>query len=485
MRIVLFFAYMIPFLLTVLTIIQGNIPFWYDPARDLILAQNNLQKISLIGQTSGIPGIFYGPYWIWLLSFVQLISKDPRIAVIIILTIPYFVLLPIILVKYNKVFSTTTPLILWVLFVLSFSAYATQIWNPHLAPFFCIVTLLLLATNNYRNVNKGYIYKTLFAGVSAGFLMNFHISFGLSVGLGSIIYLLSRQNKTKTLFIYSAGFLTTYLPFFIFEIRHGFNQIRAVLATIGSTSAVVIDASTIDRAQIISHFFNKASALLQVPSTVGYLITFSGIIYLIYTFKKKQISFSLYETQLLLLLFTTTVAMLGIYLASKNPVWDYHYIGVEVLFLLFLGILISKFFWIRNIIVVWLLVLFTVRIVAFGEELRSDPMKLATLRTKEYIVETIYNDSGRNTFSYYAFNPLHFTPDYDYLFNWKNEQRNSDQLKEEGKGKYIYLIIPWTTNDLKDDFIDNRTPNEEFITTKTWKIADETIILKRERYEKK
>jgi hypothetical protein len=48
-------------------IIVGNIPFWYDPARDMLSAWDNLHKLTLIGSTSGIPGIFYGPYWIWLL----------------------------------------------------------------------------------------------------------------------------------------------------------------------------------------------------------------------------------------------------------------------------------------------------------------------------------------------------------------------------------------------------------------------------------
>jgi len=58
-------------------IISGNISFWYDPARDMLSAWDNLHKLTLIGSTSGIPGIFYGPYWIWLLSIPIFFSKDP------------------------------------------------------------------------------------------------------------------------------------------------------------------------------------------------------------------------------------------------------------------------------------------------------------------------------------------------------------------------------------------------------------------------
>jgi hypothetical protein len=134
-------------------------------------------------------------------------------------------------------------------------------------------------------------------------------------------------------------------------------------------------------------------------------------------------------------------------------------------------------------LIIWIAILMIFKINTFIKEFSDDPYKLPTLRTKEYIVETIFKDAGNNTFSYYAFNPLHFTPDYDYLFLWKENEDFSSKLTEEGEGSFVYLIIPWTTNDLRDDFIDNRTPNENFKTIKSWKIADETTILKRVRYE--
>ena len=62
----LFFLF--PLFLSLKNIIQGNIPFWFDNARDFLLALGNLEKPTLIGPPTGIPGVFYGPYWIWLLS---------------------------------------------------------------------------------------------------------------------------------------------------------------------------------------------------------------------------------------------------------------------------------------------------------------------------------------------------------------------------------------------------------------------------------
>src|SRR5690349_7189844 len=86
-----------PILIILINIFTGNISFWYDPARDLLAGLANLHKPTLIGPTSGIPGVFYGPYWIWLLSFGQLFSHDPRIVVLIAGALPYLIFFPMVL----------------------------------------------------------------------------------------------------------------------------------------------------------------------------------------------------------------------------------------------------------------------------------------------------------------------------------------------------------------------------------------------------
>src|SRR3989344_7571009 len=77
-------------------IFSNRISFWYDTARDLLLALENLRKPTLIGNPTGIPGIFYGPYWIWLLSLGMTITKDPALIIILLQVIPYFVIFPLL-----------------------------------------------------------------------------------------------------------------------------------------------------------------------------------------------------------------------------------------------------------------------------------------------------------------------------------------------------------------------------------------------------
>lgn len=45
-------AFTIPLIFSVTSILRGDIPFWYDNARDMLLAWDNLSKPTLIGPTS-------------------------------------------------------------------------------------------------------------------------------------------------------------------------------------------------------------------------------------------------------------------------------------------------------------------------------------------------------------------------------------------------------------------------------------------------
>lgn len=477
-------SFLLPMVFAFSSLYMGTIPFWYDPARDLFMGLATHEKISLIGQTSGIPGIFYGPYWIWLLSLALFISHDPRVIAFLVLTLPYFILVPLLLFKFKKQFGTFVPLLLWLLFILSFSAYATQLWNPHHASLLCLLTIYLLVSQDYKHEKwKAYV-KILVGGFVAGLLMNTHISFGLAVIVGSYLFLIFSKNILKTLPLFTVGLVTTFLPFFIFELRHGFNQIQTVLETITSSSAVVKESS-VDKVQIINLFFNSFTRLLQIPSAIVYWLI--GIIfgYIIYLVKKKDFSLGPEDKKLLSLIGTITVATVSIYLATKNPVWDYHFIGVEILFLLFLGLLAKKNAYVKYILLCWILILLTLGTVRYVQGLSADRYKTSSLATKEHIVDIIYNDAKMKPFAVYTYSPATFTPDFDYLLQWKGKSGNSAILNDTGNAELVYLIIPWTTKDLKADFIDNRTPNEVYKTIKTWHIADETEILKRERYEKK
>lgn len=490
-------AIIVPFLMAVKVVMNGEIAFWYDPARDLLLALGNLEKPTFIGPTSGIPGLFYGPYWIWFLSGGLLISKDPRIVDFMVQTLPYFVIFPFILWKFSKVFGKSVVIILWLYFIFTFIQYATQMWNPYLAPLFSLILFyLLIFTDFEKNGKKKYIQLFL-AGIFSGFIINFHISYGLGIFIGSFVFLflyfirilyVSKEKKNNLInfvfliVFFGSGILVTFIPFLLFELRHGFQQIQVVIATISSPTAVV-GLKGLSKNEIFMQFFSKPSQIFHISYLMGISIFFVSVFYIIYRIYKKEVILREKDKKFLLLCFSYIFSILGLYLMSKNPVWEYHFISIEILFLLLIGFVLSKSKLLEIIAFLWVIVAVVgVSILSFFSSLQNNPLSFPNLVTKEYTVNKIIKDSGGNDVGIAAYNAAIYTFDYDYLWRWKKNQNVLHSPSEiTQKMNTIYLIVPKTDLEQEDTFMTYFTPINNFRTGKRWQMPDGTIIVKRQR----
>lgn len=227
-------------------IFLGNFPFWYDPARDLLLARDNVKDITLIGPTTGIPGVFYGPYWIWLLSGAFLVSPDPRVITFLALWVPYLVVLPMVFwlfYRYGKI-SPFAVLVTWVLFSAQFGrGYATQLWNPHLAPLLLFI-LIYLVSIVYPNA-KRTLFILAAMGFITGLMVNIHMSFGITLVVALYGYILWLQKENKGSLreaVLKAGALTgglavAFVPFLVFEVKHAFLQSKVLLSALTGLGA--------------------------------------------------------------------------------------------------------------------------------------------------------------------------------------------------------------------------------------------------------
>ncbi|KKR32339.1 MAG: hypothetical protein UT63_C0046G0004 [Candidatus Gottesmanbacteria bacterium GW2011_GWC2_39_8] len=522
---VILFSVALPITIALRDIFSGSIPFWYDPARDLLLALDNLRKPTLIGPPTGIPGLFYGPYWLWLLSLILLVSRDPRFITLFVQALPYLILFPLLLSKFGKDIFGKIWILLWLFFFISYKPYITSLWNPNLVPLFFLVLLYLVTKVDMKIKNL----KILFAmGFVNGLMVNFHVSFSLGIFIGLILFITinmfvnrchcdpptggevaakagSRCGgtiptvKTKNLrdrhahtslamtmilslfksyFFLFSGLLLTFVPFFLFEIRHGFMQIQSLSKTFFFATfyhSAVVGQTGLKPYQIVSEFFSVPSTLLHTSNNVIALFSFLIIIALYFKLKEKKLSFQDKEEKLLLFLFLCTTSVLFVFLSSKNPVWSYHFIGVEIIFILLIGILANKINWLKYLLIIWIIVLGFSETRNILSSLNRNPYTVPSLVTKEYIVDTIYRDAGNTPFSVNVYSPAIYTFDFDYLFKWK---QNSVLLLDS---KTIYLIIPDTKESVRKDFINYKTPDKIYSTIKTWQIPDGTWIVKRVR----
>ncbi|MEK7127301.1 MAG: hypothetical protein AAB838_01080 [Patescibacteria group bacterium] len=459
---VLIFAYCYFLFLSLRSVLWGGIPFWSDPARDLLLAWDNLHKISLIGPPGGIPGVFYGPYWLWLNSLVLVFTKDPRFCSLFVILIPYFTLFPLLFWKLGKFIGRGPVVLIWLIFMLAYgSFYTTFIWQPYLVPIL-LAALVYISASNILN-------KPLMVGIMAAMLVNFHLSFGivtcLSVSLLFFVTWLVKDRKIKTLILYIAGILIVFLPFLLFESRHGFNQTQSFIKAF-INSAVYNSASVgqmgLTKPEILSRFLSIPAQFLQMPFHLVVILWLA----LITQFKNK---FTRNQIGIIAFLLFNIIGLFVVFYTSKNPVWDYYFIGMETLFLLLMGVLISKSRVLLTVGYLWVLILASRHLASFIRDPGADFLAVPSLASKQLVTQTIIDDAANQPFTVFAYSPSIYTFDYDYLFKWLAPNHIT--------GGPVFLIIPPETSiAVKEDFIHYKTPGYITVWEKVQK--DKTMILK-------
>lgn len=492
-------------------VILGNFSFWFDPARDLLLALSNLRKPTLIGPPSGIPGIFYGPYWIWLLSIILIISKDPRFVIFVIGILFYMVLFPFFLLKFSTIFSKTIIIALLVFFTFgNFFSYTTNMWNPNIAPLLFLILSLLISRLNYSLSHNSFL-KSFAIGIFVALIMNFHLSFGTTVLVGTSLYMILytgllfkknirlRQSFLRSILMYFcfvAGVILVYLPFLFFELRHNFLQTKELYKTVSDSilyNTVEVGQHGLDKFSIFRTFVGNFGQTIQIHEFFVYV---AFIFFQIYIFvlrkrgKFKQFTSSLREDRnfttkvnLLVYLLFVLFSTFTIYFLSKNPIWAYHFIGVDILFLLLFGIIMSFFPKIKRVIFLWLVLYIIMQIPhfysSFTQNIHVNP-NISSLSVKKEVVQEIFRDANGKPFLVAAYDPAIYTYDFDYLFAWIGKKKLTKDPKEVlASNNPIYLIVPRKQPAIELDFVHYMSTDSAYITIKSWTVGGDIRVIER------
>ena len=493
-KIIAFSITILPIIFFVKFIFLGDINFWYDSARDLLSAWDNLKKITLIGPPTGVSGIFYGPYWIWLLSLGLAISKNPRVVVFLISFIPISIIFPLILFKFSSLFKKRVILLTFLFFLhMDGFAYATTLWNPHIGLVIFLALIYLIIFSDFQTIRGSTAIKIFIAGIASGLMINFQMSLGICIFFGSFLFLFIyslktlRNRKQKKFLVISntililtlflSGAALTFAPLFLFEIRHGFNQIHAFIEAFKSYGGVV-NYRILSQKEILTIFFGRFGYILHTNWLGAYMSEILSVLFLFWFVKKKKINLSELEKKLLFFLFIIILSILYIYLTARNPVWEYHFLGTEVIFILLIAFVINKIPLLENLLIVYILYssVMLLPILFANKNLYAS----SSLVTKEHIVDLIHHDAKDNDYKVNVYSPSIYVYDYTYLFKWRHSKEVPfDPNMDREEKDLVYLIIPKIKASEKEDFISYRTPSEVYYTVRRWSIPDGTEIIKR------
>ncbi len=291
------------------------------------------------------------------------------------------------------------------------------------------------------------------------------------------------KNKLLLATTYLVGVVVVMLPTFVFELRHGFMQTQSMLSTL--TKTVIYDSDVVGQTgipveEISVYFFDRARDLLQFPVPLSQVVIVIFIASILLHGLLKRNSLQQLDRRLLLLIPLSLGSVLLIYLSSNNPVWHYHFVGVEVLFLLFFGLVLARYSALQVVFGLWVLYLSVGIVKEYSKTVTADPLSFDSLASKQAIVEQIYQDADGDAFVYAAYSSAIYTFDFDYLFGYIAERdgRTAARTKIDTE-RLVYLIIPETEKAIELDFINYKTANDLYETSNEWKAGDGTLVLRR------
>src|SRR3989344_7601169 len=329
-------------------ILSNSFAFTYDVGRDMLAVENILvnHKVPLIGQTTGIEGIFYGPWWYFILSIPFFIFSGNPHGIAFFMA---FIGITTILLGYiigKKIGGVFLGIIFSAFISISslMIMSSSQIWNPNIVPLFVILVLLVLFKIYLPDKkNKSKYYFLL--GFILALIADLEIVYGLLLSIGiilSVIFTVKRKISIKFISYFVFGVLIILFPRIFFEIRHQFLMTKSIISFFSNGNSSEVSAISNVFTNRFNIFFDQFNFTLAAENKfIGLFILLFISFTLLFLYKKTNASIKNFINTSLIVL---SVFLLGTIFFSHD-IWPHYLVGIPVFYILLFGIslyLLSK-----------------------------------------------------------------------------------------------------------------------------------------------
>lgn len=215
------------------------------------------KHLRLIGQETSTQGIFIGPLFYYLLiPFYSLFGMDPIGGVALVTLLAIFSIWSFYFV-FSRIFSKKTGLVAAFLYGLSFY---TIFNDREVVPTMPVITWSVwyfYALNLLLKGRQKLAYPVL--GVLIGLLWHLNMALVLLVPIVPVSQWLSKKKlELKPLISGAIAFFIASLPLVVFELRHGFSQIRALYFSLTTPQYDIIYGA--EKIRRVIHLASKNAA---------------------------------------------------------------------------------------------------------------------------------------------------------------------------------------------------------------------------------
>jgi len=471
--------------------VNGNYVFGFDQGLDMIAARSIAydHKLTLIGSEAGagfagLPGIFHGPGYHYILAAILIVSfGNPYGAIVFLCGLSLMVLYALYRLS-NGVFGDGSAKAVLILFAISLplTAQARMIWAPNFSGLIAVPFLYAL----WSSRKKTYVSIFLTAFLAAS-LYHFEIPMAIPALVAVSIYFLAvlRLSGTRRWMSFAAGVIAGFLPMILFESRHGWGIARGLFAY----GTRVSGNSQMKPFMPLQELFGDGNAMVStmresfafgipwITQMFPFLLLIATCWY-VYGEKKKELK------QFVIGLLLLIGAHLLVYYPYRGPVYSHYFSLLYIVYPI-----VAAYTAVRALhgrYTRWLvfgfgaLLLVSVytkfpKIIVYDI---ADYGGVAKIRGKIDAIDVIYQDAGDIKFNLMVFTPPVYTYAYDYLLGWYADKKYG-YLPGSQKTGTVYLLIepdgekPWSYN----GWLETVIKRGDIVAS--WKLPSGFIIEKR------
>lgn len=447
--------------LRLLPAINNTFAFTYDVGRDMIALQQIIKdhNIPFIGPTTGLNGLFYGPWWYYMLTpFFFLSSGNPQgVAVFMALTGALTIILGYILGE--KVRGTLMGIIFALLIAFSplLIGISSQIWNPNTAPLW-LVSILLLLFEIEKKVDKRVFFNKIskrslnyfLLGLLLALSIDTEVVYGFLLCIAVVVYFLTRilkKSSIKEVALLISGFIFILLPKIIFELGNNFLMTRTLLNFAsggeGESFSINIAQTFINRFNFLLDFFGDTFGIENLFLILSLLILSIFVLVM----NRKKIS----EEEKIILRIGIIILItyyLGLTLFEQD-VWPHYIVGLPIIFVCILGITLNTILikiQKKSLIALFLIIISLLLLKPenlYKEITSSQPNNdVAVFKNHLKIIDYIYKEANGEEFKYITYTPPLHDYTYSYLFNWYGEKKYGYTPTSVNKRLFFLILEP-------------------------------------------
>lgn len=289
------------------------------------------KHIRLVGQETSNAGVFIGPLYYYLLTPFYLLTNLDPIGGIVLSTLIGVATIYSVYFVLGKIFTNQIGIIGSIIYTFSFSTVMTDrevvpttpamLWTV----WFLYVVHLFLTGKQKR----GWV----FLGILVGLVLHINLALILTIPVALFAFLYSKTKiNVKSIFvgIILGGVLVS--PFVIFEVRHGFSQIKSITSSVTTDKSYIEGTSkgVVAKLDRVMQLVFKNTDTLFGGNTIGinqkltFVVLIGILIWLVFAKKISKglfVSIVLWQTLFITFFTLNSINLSEYYLNGMNIIW--------------------------------------------------------------------------------------------------------------------------------------------------------------------